>query len=162
MRCEGGGVPRRTHPDFVTETELLLLLLLDKKERSDRRKLVITVTFLLSLIKTIIYKHFFYYIHLNFNYMIRGPYFVTSPRASKISGLALIYSLKFSPSVRFLSFMMIFFLFHLRNMVGFVWNYICIIYIFIGVNGNEGVCRTFATFQVAPLRNHCSFSSCNL
>ena len=42
-----------------------------------------------------------------------------------------------------------------------VGNYICIIYIFIGVNGNEGVCRTFATFQVAPLRNHCNFSSCN-
>ena len=42
-----------------------------------------------------------------------------------------------------------------------VGNYIFIIYIFIGVNGNEGVCRTFATFQVAPLKNHCNFSSCN-
>ena len=39
MRCEGGGVPRRTHPDFVTETELLLLLLfLNKKERKKKKK----------------------------------------------------------------------------------------------------------------------------
>ena len=50
---------------------------------------------------------------------------------------------------------------HSPFMWGIVGNYICIIYIFIGVNGNEGVCRTFATFQVAPLRNHCNFSSCN-
>ena len=43
----------------------------------------------------------------------------------------------------------------------YMYNIYIYIYIFIGVNGNVGVCRTFATFQVAPLRNHCNFSSCN-
>ena len=52
-----------------------------------------------------------------------------------------------------------------------VGNYICIIYIFIGVNGNGGFAEplklfklhplgTIAIFQVATLRNHCNFSCC--
>ena len=48
------------------------------------------IFYLLSLIKTTIYKHFFFIMYtLTLIIYIRGPYFVTSPRASKMSGPAL-------------------------------------------------------------------------
>ena len=49
------------------------------------------IFYLLSLIKTTIYKHFFFIMYtLTLIIYIRGPYFVTSPRASKMSGPALL------------------------------------------------------------------------